>query len=193
MPLSEGPHLDLLREALAVEADGQRALLRGDAGAAAGALREAARLYRNSWEAAPPGAFGRLIGMLKAAVIAGDAADAAAYARSQVPEEAASPPAAYARAIAALVEGDDAAARAAAEAMRAGSDAFARTADAVVALAGGDAAAYAAAVRAIVTDFEARHDHLTGVPIADTALMLERLAQPRGLAAAPRSSLLPTS
>jgi hypothetical protein len=47
-------------------------------------------------------------------------------------------------------------------------------------------------VAAIVADFEGRDEHLTGVPIADTALMLERLAGARGLAAHPASALLPT-
>jgi hypothetical protein len=128
--------------------------------------------------------------MLKAAVIAGDASDAAAYARSQV-AEADSPPSSYVRAIAALVEGDDEAAAGFAEGMRAGSPPFGRAADAISALAARDAGAYAAAVRAIVEDFERREEHLTGVPVADTALMLERLAEPRGLAAHPASALLP--
>ena len=75
--------------------------------------------------------------------------------------------------------------------MRAGSAAFGRAADAIEALADGDDEAYAAAARAIVADFEGREEHLTGVPVADTALMLERLAEPRGLAAHPRSALLP--
>ena len=42
-----------------------------------------------------------------------------------------------------------------------------------------------------MADFEAREEHLTGVPIADTALVLERLAERRRLAAHPRSALLP--
>ena len=75
--------------------------------------------------------------------------------------------------------------------MREGSPAFGRAADAIAALAAGDADAYASAVRAIVSDFEGREEHLTGVPVADTALMLERLAEPRGLAAHPASALLP--
>jgi predicted CoA-binding protein len=75
--------------------------------------------------------------------------------------------------------------------MREGPDAFAHPADAVAALAAGERAEYAAAVRAIVADFEARDAHLTGVPIADTALVLERLAERRGLAVHPRSALLP--
>jgi hypothetical protein len=127
--------------------------------------------------------------MLKAAVIAGDAADAAAYARVAVPDDAHSPPARYAVAIAALVEGDRQGAVAAAAGMRAGSDAFNRAAAAIEAIAAGNAEAYAVAVDAIVADFEGRDEHLTGVPIADTALMLERLAG--GLASRPASPLLP--
>ncbi len=197
MPPPDDTHLELLRDAVATEAAGQRALLEGVA--TPEALREAAARYRASWEAAPPRSYGRLVGMLKAAVLAGDARADAAYARAQLgapgdPPPASpgdSPTASYAVAIAALVEGDDETARTAASAMRAGSPAFVRAADAVEALAAGDAAAYRAAVAAIVADFEARDEHLTGVPIADTALMLERLAATRGLACRPSSPLLP--
>ena len=219
------PHREQMGAAIALEAEGQRLLLDGDEAAGAARLRAAAEHYRRSWELAPPGAYGRLIGMLKAAVIAGDPTEAAAYVREQLagvgaassppaqaagspPAQAAgsppaapahsapaapagSPPAHYARAIAALVEDDDEAALEAARGMRAGSPAFGRAADAVEGLARRDTEGYAAAVRAIVADFEARDEHLTGVPIADTALMLERLAEPRGLAAHPASALLP--
>ena len=184
-------HEALLREAIRFEGDGHRALLGGDAEAARLMLREAAEAYRASWEAAPPRAFGRLIGMLKAAVIAGGGVEEARYAREQLGEVGDSPPSWYALAIAALLLGDDDAAVRAAEGMREGSPAFVRTAEAIAALAHGDDAAYAAAVRAIVEDFEGRDAHLTGVPIADTALMLEELAARRGMAARPISPLLP--
>jgi hypothetical protein len=193
MPLPEGRHRDLLEQALAVEARAHRALLAGEGDAALLSLRAAAALYRASWEAAPPGSWGRLIGMLKAAVIAGDAVAEASYAEARIGEEATSPPAQYARAIAALVLGDDETAAAGAEGMRAGSDAFGRAADAVDALARRDAEDYEAALAAIVDDFEGRADHLTGVAIADTALMFERLAEPRGLAVRPASPLLPAA
>jgi predicted Zn-dependent protease len=193
MTMPEGEHRDALREAIGLEAEAHRALLDGDAATAAGRLRAAAAAYRRSWELAPPRSFGRLIGMLKALVIAGDdAGAAAAYVREQVAEDDASPPAWYALAIAALADGDDAVARRAADGMRsAGVEPFLRTADAIDALARGDRDAYAAAEAAIVADFEARSEHLTGVPIADTALMLERFAERRGLAARPSSALLP--
>jgi hypothetical protein len=182
-------HRELMGEAIAAEAEAQRALFAGED--AEERFMDASRLYRASWEAAPPGSYGRLIGMLKATVLAGDAGDAAAYVRSQVPAEPPSHAAAYALAIAALVEGDDTAARAAAEGMRGGSAAFDRTGAAITALAERDGEAFADMLATIVADFEGRDEHLTGVPIADTALMLDRLAEPRGLASHPRSPLLP--
>jgi hypothetical protein len=193
MPLSDGPHLDRLREAIAVEGRGQQALLTGDRAGATEAMLESARLYRESWELASPTSYGRLIGMLKAAVIAGDASAAAGYARTQLPDPVESPAASYALAIAALVERDDATARAACDGMRRGSPPFVRAADAIDALLNHDPERYAGAVGAIVSDFEAREEHLTGVPIADTALMLERLAQARGMACEPVSPLLPAA
>jgi hypothetical protein len=59
------------------------------------------------------------------------------------------------------------------------------------ALADRDGERYAHGVGAIVADFEQREAHLTGVRIADTALMFELLAQRRGLGAHPASELLP--
>ena len=189
--MQPGPHVEEMDAAIRADGEGLRLLLDGDDDAGRARLAEAVARYRASWELAPPRSFGRLVGMLKAAVIAGDdAAGAAAYARAAV-GEADSPPSHYVVAIAALVEGDDAAALAAADGMREGSPAFGRAADAITAIARGDGLAYATSVRAIVTDFEGRDEHLTGVPVADTALMLERLAEPRGLAAHPHSALLP--
>src|SRR3954469_2137543 len=108
MAMAEGEHRDALLEAIGLEGEAHRALLDGDAATAGERLRAAAERYRASWELAPPRSFGRLIGMLKALVIAGDdARDAAAYVRAQVGEEDASPPAWYALAIAALVDEDD--------------------------------------------------------------------------------------
>jgi predicted CoA-binding protein len=175
-----------MREAIAADGDAYRELLAS--GAAHQALRRAADRYRVSWEAAPPRSFGRLVGYAKASILAGE--NPGPYMREQLGEPD-SPPGFWALALAALADGDDATAARAAEGMRAGSEAFGRAADGVAALAGGDRDAYAAAVRAIVADFEARQEHLTGVPIADTALVLERLAERRRLAVHPSSELLP--
>jgi hypothetical protein len=180
-------------QAAAVEADAgaQRRLLAGDRDGAEPFLRESERLYRESWEAAPPGGYGRLVGMLKAAILQDDAEVAAAYVRASLADHDASPTAAYALALACLADGDDVAAGSAAGVMATGGDAFARTAEALTALARRDQDAYTAALHAVIADFEARDLHLTGVPFADTALVLERLAEPRGLSQRPCSPLLP--
>jgi hypothetical protein len=188
-----GPHVEEMEAAIRSDGEGLRLLLDGDDEAARERLLAAAAHYRVSWELAPPRSFGRLVGMLKAAVIAGgDPREAAAYARAEV-GEADSPPSHYVIAMAALVEGDDEGAIAAAAGMREGSPAFGRAAEAIEAIAVRDRARYEAAVRAIVEDFEGRDEHLTGVPFADTALMLERLAEPLGLGVHPRSALLPAT
>ena len=180
-------------EAIQREGQAHHAALRGDAVGARVAYGRAVEAYRASWEAAPPEAYGRLIGMLKASVLAGAGAEDAAYVRAAIDDEAAarSPAAAYTRAIAALAAGDDEEAVRHAATMRGGSEPFGRAADAIAAIARRDDAAYRAAVTAIVQDFEGRDEHLTGVAFADTAAMLEVLAAPRGLDARPASALLP--
>jgi hypothetical protein len=50
--VAEGDHLELLREAMTLEASGQRQLLAGEDAAAAPLLRAAADAYRASWEQA---------------------------------------------------------------------------------------------------------------------------------------------
>jgi hypothetical protein len=189
--MEEPEHLRLQDRAIRLEGAGYRGLLAGNAEGARALLREAAVAYRGSWELAPPRSFGRLVGMLKAAVIAGGGADEASYVRAQVGPEGDSPASWYALGIVALVEGDDPLARRAAAGMREGSAAFGRAADALQALADGDRERYARSLGAIVADFERREDHLTGVRIADTALMFEVLARPRGLGARLQSDLLP--
>ena len=183
-------HEDAMREAIAADGEAHRALLAGED--ATPALRRAAERYRASWEAAGPRAYGRLIGFLKASVLWGEGGHAAAYVRQALGEDCDSPPACYALALAAVVQGDDEAALPAIEGMRATEDAaFARTADALHALVVGDRDAYASSVGAIVADFAAREDHLTGVAFADTAVMLERLAGPREMAVRPASTVMP--
>ena len=155
--------------ALEREANAQRELLDGAAETARAEYREVAELYRQSWAEAHAGAFGRLVGMLKASVLAGGGVEEAEYARTELagadPESAT---ANYARALAALIAGDDQDAHTHARAMGGGGEAFARTAAAIDALATRDQAAYTAALEQIVRDFERRSEHLTGVAIADT-------------------------
>jgi len=186
------PHQELLTQAIELEAAAQRALFEGDLEAARTSFRQASRRYRQSWEGAPPGSYGRLVGMLKSSVLAGGGDPEAAYVLEALGGQGeGSPTASYARAVAALICGDAASAGRASEGMRGGSEAFDRTADAVSALAADDAERYAAALGQIVDDFEQRADHLTGVAVADTALMLEQLAARRGIAAHLSSAVLP--
>lgn len=194
--MSQAPHRELMAAAIERDAEGQRALMAREGEAARTAFEAAADLYRRSWVQAPPRSYGRLVGMLKSSILAGDAAVQAAYAREALADEdevASSPTASYARALAALVSGDDVDARRWSEEMGAGSEAFERTARAIAALAGHDERAYAAALSEIVRDFEQRPGHLTGVAIADTAVMLERLAAGRGMTSGVESPLLPAA
>jgi hypothetical protein len=187
-------HRELMTAAIERDGAAQSALFGGDPGSAREAFAQASELYRRSWEAAPPASYGRLVGMLKSGVLSGAGEKQAAYALSALGDRGEDSPAkAYARALAALISGDDSDAVRSSEAMRSGSAAFVRTADAIAALAAGDREGYGAALTAIVHDFEQRREHLTGVPIADTALMLERLAVRRGIAIGLQSRLLPAA
>lgn len=192
MSASAEAHRELMGAAIARDGAGQRALFAGDAQSAMAAFAEAAELYRRSWEAAPPASYGRLVGMLKSAVLAGGGEEQARYATAELSDEQTnSPAAAYVLALASLITGDDEDARRWSGQMRGGSAAFVRTADAIEALARRDQKAYHRATIAIVRDFEGRTDHLTGVAIADTAVMLQRLASRRGIDAVIQSPLLP--
>jgi hypothetical protein len=134
------------------------------------------------------------VGLVKAAVLSGEAQPAAEYVRATLDgdEDApGSPVASYARAVASLIVGDDDAVAPLADVMVPRGGAFERTATALRALAAGDADAYAAAVGEIADDFAARDEHLTGVAIADTAIMLELIAAERGLRADLDSPLVP--
>jgi hypothetical protein len=183
-----------MRAAIERDAEAQEALLVHDREAARAAFRSAAELYRRSWDESPPHSYGRLVGMLKSSILAGDAGASAAFARKALADDeavAASPTASYARALCGLVDGDNSEALRWSEAMTRGGEAFERTARAITALALRDGRAYTAAIGDVVRDFEQRQTHLTGVKIADTALMLERLAATRGMASGMESPLMP--
>lgn len=187
----EGAHADLLIDAVAADGDAYRALFAGRIADAHASLEVAAALYRASWEAAPPRSFGRLVAYLKSAALAGEPEEAAAYVRDRLGGACDSPTSCYALAVAALVEDDDDLAARAATGMTEGGEPFARAARALAALAAHDREGYAQAVAAIVADFESRKTYVTGVAVADTALLMEALAERRGMAARPTSELLP--
>jgi hypothetical protein len=180
--VSAGQHLNA---ALAAEAEAYRALLAGeDAGPALGRARDA---YLASHAESGPRSWGRLLGALKMAILAGDGAEAIARQAVEEARDAGSPASAYVRALAQVTLGE----APDVEAMLAEGDSFARTGRALAALASGDRQGYAAALAEIMADFEAREQHLSGVAIADTALVLERLAEPRGMAVRPAGPLIP--
>jgi hypothetical protein len=186
----------LVRVAMAAGGAGLARLMQDRRGEAAGWFARAAERYRESFAGAPPDSWGRLIGAVKSRVLAGDwegAADDARWALAQGPAEAASPIAHYAATLAELVLDDDAeAGRLAVELQRESEERFPRpVADALAALAARDRARYEDAVRAVVASFEDRDEYLEDIPVADTALVLEALAERRGIATRPRSPLLP--
>lgn len=175
----------LLDEALAQEAAGYRAELEGRPAAAH--YRAARDGYLASHAETGPQSWGRLIGALKMAILAGDGVEAVARRALAETASADSPAAAYARALAAVAVGE----APDVEPMLEAGGAFESTGEALAALAAGDAARYRAALDGIVADFAAREQHLSGVAVADTAMVLERLAGPRGMAVRPASPLIP--
>ena len=180
--MSAGAHLNA---ALAAEAEAYRELLRGDD--ARPALLAARDAYLASHAESGTASWGRLVGALKMALLAGDGADPIAHRALVEVGDADTPASAYLRALAQVTLGE----RPDVATMLAGGDAFARTGRALAALGDGDGPAYAAALDEIVADFAARDQHLSGVAIADTALVLERLAEPRGIAVRPGGPLVP--
>ncbi len=180
--MSAGQHLNA---ALAAEADAYRALLAGED--ARPALLRARDAYMASHAETGPRSWGRLLGALKMAILAGDGADAIARQAAAEAGEADSPASAYVRALAQVTLGE----RPDVQAMLAAGESFARTGRALAALGAGDQGAYADALAEIVADFAARDQHLSGVAIADTVLVLERLAEPRGMAVRPSGPLVP--
>jgi hypothetical protein len=182
--VTAGTHL---QAAVDAEARGYRALLAGeDPG---DALRTARDEYLSSHDLTGPASWGRLLGGLKMAILAGDGVEGAATRAVAETAGADSPAAAYVRALALVALGrvpDPT------PLLDAGPE-FARTGRALAAIGAADGQGYAAALREILDDFEAREQHLTGVAFADTAAVLERLAEPRGIAVHPPSPLLPPS
>lgn len=117
--------------------------------------------------------------MLKAAVLGGDGTEEAGRVRGLLADGGSSPTSWYAIAIAALLVDDWPLATRAAGEMRSGGDAFARASDAIAAIADDDVASARLAIAAIEADFAARDAHLTGVQIADTAVLFTTLLERR--------------
>jgi len=186
----------LVRIAMAATGAGLARLMQGRRAEAAGWLARSAERYRESFPGAPPGSWGRLIGAVKARVLAGDwdgARADAEWALEQRPAEADSPIGRYAGVLALVVLGRAEEAAALADGLRREpEEAFPRpVAEALAALAAGDAAGYGEAAGRVLASFEERDDYLEDIPVADTVVVLEALAERRGLAAGLSSPLLP--
>ena len=143
--------------------------------------------YHESWADAPPGSWGRPIAILKARVLAGDRDGAERDARWTLEQEgnaAQTPIGRYAAALAhaVLAEWDD---------LRIGADALlldesfpSDVADALAAIASPDPIAYVEAVESVLESFETRDAYLEDLPVADTVLVLQALAERRAIARA---------
>ncbi|MDE3070039.1 MAG: hypothetical protein KGJ43_04860 [Acidobacteriota bacterium] len=186
-------HHERMQAAIELEAQAQTDLLEGRRERARERFAAAAAAYRASWELASGTSYGRLVGMLKAAVLAGGGEEEAAYARGAIGDsDRYSVTAAYVRALACLIAGDDGEACRWTAVMLRSPGPFSRAAEAITALARSESSLFQRVLQEIVRDFEARSKHLTGVAIADTALMLEALARRRGMRPiGPASPLVP--
>ncbi len=186
----------LTRMGNAAWAAGLSLLLAGDPDEARIWLVRAAERYRESWAVAPPESWGRPIGAMKARLIAGDVEGArtdACWALAAGARESGSAIARYAATLALLVSRRDDDAREVAATLR-GSDAFpGPVVDALAALSARDGDGYKTAIRALLADFESREEFLEDVPVADTVMALQVLAEERRLAVRLASALLPSA
>ena len=169
-------------------------LMDGRAEESAAWLRRAAERYRESWQEAPPDSWGRPIAAFKALLLAGDdATEAAGWPLDAGAARAASPIGRYAGTLALLVLARDPEAQALAASLEGREDFPRDVGAALAALAAGDGAGYRAAVASVLDSFETRSDFLEDVAVADTVLVLQRLAARRGLVAElPPSVRLPS-
>jgi hypothetical protein len=146
-------------------------------------LRRSAERYRESWQDAPPDSWGRPIAAMKALLLAGDdASEPARWALDAGAATAESPIGRYAGTVALLVLGDDVGARILGTTLRDTADFPPDVADALVEIAGTDRVDYQIALENILDSFEHRTEFLEDVPVADTVLVLQRLAAARDLA-----------
>jgi tetratricopeptide (TPR) repeat protein len=155
----------------------------------------AAQRYRESYVDAPPGSWGRPIGALKARLLAGDWSGAEEEARWALDEGAAdaeTPIGRYAGALALLTLGRDEEARPVADSIRERDDFPRDVANALATLAAEDVLGYTYAVESVLESFERRDEYLEDIPVADTVVVLQALAERRGMAVELTSPLLPS-
>jgi len=157
-------------------------------------FHRAAERYRESFPEAPSGSWGRPIGAMKALILAGDwpsAEDAATWALHAGAAESESPIGHYAAALASLVLDRPPDARRHADEIRTRDDFPNDVGDALAFLAAQDVVGYETTVESVLESFEARGEYLEDLPVADTVLVLQALAERSGMAANLSSPLLP--
>jgi hypothetical protein len=150
--------------------------------------------YHESYEHAPPDSWGRPIAILKAHVLAGDWAGAeedAQWTLEQRSADAGSPIGRYAACLALLVLGRDEEARVLADELRTHADFPPAVGDALGLIAAEDPIGYIEAIEAVLESFDQREEYLEDLPVADTVMVLQALAERRGIAAELGSPLLP--
>jgi len=155
----------------------------------------AVRRYRESYEHAPPGSWGRPIGALKARILARDwsgAEEEADWTLAEGAADAESPIGRYAGALALLTLGKDEAARPLADSIRTRDDFPQDVGDALATIAAEDTLGYTYAVESVLESFETRDEYLEDIAVADTVIVLQALAQQRGMAVELSSELLPS-
>jgi hypothetical protein len=193
--LARGEPAQLVRMGNAAYGAGLALLMAGEREEAGVWLERAAARWHESFASATPTSWGRPIGAIKASLLAGRPAEAAASARWALElgaETADSPIGRYAAALALLTLGAWERARGVAASLEGDAGFPADVAAALAAIAAGDDPAYAEAVASVLASFETREDYLEDVPVADTVLALAALAAKRGIEAPlPGSALLP--
>jgi hypothetical protein len=156
-------------------------------------FRRAAVRWQESWRGGE--SWGRPIGALKASLLADDepaVEELAQWTLELKTATAESPIGRYAAALALLALERWPEARHVAESLRERDDFPRDVADALATIAAADVVGYTEAVASVVESFETRSEHLEDAPVADTALVLDRLARRRGIdIALPASDLLP--
>jgi hypothetical protein len=171
-------------------------LMTGNTASAGEWFARAVERYHESYEHAPPGSWGRPIGILKAQILAGNWEGAerdAEWTLAQAAADSESPIGRYAACLALLVLGRNDEARVLADELRTRDDFPASVGDSLALLAAEDPVGYVEAVEAVLESFETREEYLEDLPVADTALVLQALAARRNMAAELSSPLLPGS
>ena len=187
----------LTRMGNAAAGAGLARLMAGDTAAAREWFARAVERYRESYELAPPGSWGRPIAILKARILAGDWDGAERDARwtlergrrrTRSRRSAGTPRPSRCSCSAVTTR------RGCSRTGCARATTFPRAvADALAFIAAEDPLGYIDAVEAVLESFETRDDYLEDLPAADTVVVLQALAARRGMAAELSSPLLPWS